>query len=166
MRPLKPLKFTLTLLNGAHYQDPDGSHTWRVTSNEQGRKLLHVPGCPDLVELGRGYEQVGTYRELCVLDRGAPSACTRCQPHASHHVVLPDGARRYRPMGPIMSGGTESDRRYGEYALVDLQRGRWRIREWAVDGETAIARAAKLGVPYILGPSNAKLGLPTPIPQQ
>jgi len=157
--PLTPLTFPVALLNSGPYQDPDGAHTYVISGGRW--HLMHVDGCPALDERTSRREVVGTYNDVANVRR---FGCQRCQPHRWSHVTLPDGTKRYRPMGPILSGGDDSDPRYGEYALVDQADGRWQVREWAATGQAALDRAAKLGITVILGPPNAELGLPTPLP--
>ncbi|MEV6157913.1 hypothetical protein AB0L53_47000 [Nonomuraea sp. NPDC052129] len=162
--PLKPLKFSVELLNSAPYQDPDGIHSYVIApSSIVSRDLLHIEGCPVLDQATERRAAVSTYKEATSIATDT-LGCTRCQPHAFTHVTLPDGTKRYRPAGPILSGGDDSDPRYGKYALVNQSGGRWQVREWAATGQDALDRASKLGITVILGEVNEALGLPTSNP--
>lgn len=159
----KPVKYALALLNHPIYQNPDGTHTYATTRNARDQEVLHIPHCPLLneVEVERTWE--GTYQKA--LD-SRMDICWRCQPHGVHHVTLPDGTRRYRPMGVIFTGGDMDGYEYGEYALVEKKNGRWRVHVWAESAPAAVKLAVELSVPYILGPPYVSLGLPTPIREE
>ncbi|MEV4083031.1 hypothetical protein AB0J43_22460 [Nonomuraea fuscirosea] len=158
----KPVKFGIRLLNHPIYQDPDGFHTYVTTRNE-GQNLLHVPICPLLKDAGAAAERQCTYRQA--MDAGLHQ-CRYCLPHGVHHVTLPDGTRRYRPMSVIYTGGDLDGYEYGEYALVEKRAGVWQVLRWVESGEAAVALAVELDVPYILGPQYDRLGLPTPIREE
>ncbi|WP_431928747.1 hypothetical protein [Nonomuraea jabiensis] len=157
---MKPIKFSVALLNSAPYQDPDGRHPYVMTASGEHREWMHVAGCPLLKEQSITREATGAYGDLCSYTTGV-LGCDRCLPHAGHHVVLPDGGKRYRPMGPIAyRRHGDRDVEYGEYALVEEKRSKWRVLEWAADGPAALARAKELGITVILGPSDKRYGLP------
>ncbi|MCF6467303.1 hypothetical protein FAF44_02600 [Nonomuraea sp. MG754425] len=158
----KPVKFGIRLLNHPAYQDPDGFHTYVTTWND-GRRVLHLPICPLAKEAGASDERETTYRRA--MDAGMRQ-CRHCLPHSIHHVTLPDGTKRYRPMSVIFTGGNLDGYEYGEYALVEKTNGTWQVRRWAESGEAAVKLAVELGVPYILGPRHDSLGLPTPIREE
>ncbi|NRQ31227.1 hypothetical protein HII36_05170 [Nonomuraea sp. NN258] len=154
---MKPIRRTVALLNHVIYRDPDGEHAYVLGPGPHG-KVFHVPGCPKVKGIEGTERVIGTYHHLFT---ATCMPCNHCMPHGSHKVTLPDGTHRYRPMGPI-AAGHHGDRieEHGEYALCDQTRGKWRVREWAGDGPAALARAAKLGVTVILGPPDARYGLP------
>ncbi|WP_433259240.1 hypothetical protein ACQPYK_49590 (plasmid) [Streptosporangium sp. CA-135522] len=154
---MRPVRRPIALLNHPVYQDPDGEHTYTLAPGVCG-KDFHVPGCPKLKDIEGVTEVTGTYDGIFT-SRTMP--CKHCQPHGRHKVTLPDGTDRYRPMGPIAVGNHgDRDAEYGEYALCEQRKGTWRVREWAADGPAALARAAELGVKVILGPHDARHGLP------
>ncbi|GLX06680.1 hypothetical protein [Microbispora sp. NBRC 16548] len=163
-RRMESVRRPVALLNHKVYRDPDGEHTYVMAPHDGIGKVFHVPGCPKLKDATDTDEVTGTYGVLFDIPGGV-WPCGICHPHGRHKVTLPDGTTRYRPMGPI-ARGTHGDRleEYGEYALCDQARGRWRVREWAPDGPRALERAQQLGVTVILGPPDARYGLPTPIP--
>ncbi|SDL75891.1 hypothetical protein SAMN05421874_128119 [Nonomuraea maritima] len=160
MTTMKPIKFSVAMLNSAPYQDPNGRHPYVMTARGEGREWMHIAGCPLLQEHPVTREDTGTYGDLCSYTAGT-LGCDRCLPHAGHHVVLPDGGKRYRPMGPIAHGRHgDRDVEFGEYALVNQSGGRWQVREWAADGQAALDRAKALGITVILGPPDKRYGLP------
>ncbi|MEV0236819.1 hypothetical protein [Nonomuraea sp. NPDC050786] len=161
----KPVKYSIRLLNHPIYQDPDGVHTYLTVWEAPAHEVLHVPGCPELAKYDSEeiQERNGTYRQA--MNNGLDH-CQRCQPHGTHHVTLPDGTRRFAPMGPLFTGADADRYRHAEYALVEKRNGRWRVRRWAESAQAAVKLAVELGVPYVLGPRYDSLGLPTPIPEE
>ncbi|TMR92817.1 hypothetical protein [Nonomuraea basaltis] len=154
---MRPIHRPVTLLNHPIYQDPDGEHAYSLGPGPY-RKDFHDPGCPKVKGIEGVSEVTSTYDRLFT---ATCMPCKHCIPHGAHKVTLPDGTYRYRPMGPI-AVGHHGDRveEHGEYALCDQSRGKWRVREWAADGPAALARAKELGVKVILGPLDARYGLP------
>ncbi|GGT04640.1 hypothetical protein GCM10010156_73070 [Planobispora rosea] len=156
---MKRIRYPIPLLNHPVYRDPDGEHTYVLTPGRHGVDF-HVPGCPAAKGTRKLSKVTGTYKSVFDIPKGV-WPCRSCQPHGCHKVTLPDGTDRYRPMGPIAIGRHgDQDEAYGNYALCDQFRGKWRVREWAPDGLAALARAQKLGVTVILGPPDARYGLP------
>lgn len=161
----KPVKYSIELLNHAIYQDPRGVHTYLTVWEAPTHEVLHVPGCPVLATYDSAeiQERSTTFEEA--MNNGLDH-CSRCQPHGRDHVTLPDGTKRYRPMGVLFTGGDLDGYEYGEYALVEKRNGRWRVRRWAENAHAAVKLAVELDVPYILGPRYDRLRLPTPIREE
>ncbi|MFD8529491.1 hypothetical protein ACFV0L_18925 [Streptosporangium canum] len=157
---MRPIRRPMVLVNHPIYQDPDGEHIYVLAPHAHLGREFHVPVCPKIQGVAGKSKVTGVYDRIFEIPAGV-WPCNYCQPHGWHKVTLPDGTDRYRPMGPI-AYGTGGDRlvEHGQYALCDQVGGKWRVREWAADGPAALARAAELGVKVILGPPNARYGLP------
>lgn len=158
MTTMTPIPRSVDLLNCPAYADPEGRHTYLLVPRGDRLYSFHVPGC-DRLDGAQTTELTGTYWDI---EGPTVEPCVWCHPHGGHHVTLPDGTRRYRPLGPITTGrnGDRSEE-YGEFAIIGQNGdGVWQVHEWSDDLAAALDRAVALGLMTVVGPRGTRYDLP------
>jgi hypothetical protein len=126
---------TIRLLNSAPYRDPAARHTYSIT-DPSGRPFVHVGRCPALRFTPSADTVVFQADAVGFAARVETHGITPCGclPHTRDHVLLPNGARRHRPI--------QADTLT---CAVATNNGRvWRLERWFASTEIAALHIAKV----------------------